>query len=130
MKLTGMKCAVCGCTDGAACVTEDGACHWADTGPDPLCSACVTKLADDIAEAGEMVLAPQDVAAAKRTGMVTIQMDFGSAMGLLGAIQLACSHPGFQGSTRETVRLIGEALQARLSITPAWGKIAAAGWKP
>jgi hypothetical protein len=121
MKLTGMKCAVCDCT-------QDNGREWAD---DNLCAACAEHLATLARPAlAALELSQADVDAAARAPMVTIQMDFGSAMGLLGAIQLACSHPGFQGSTRETVRLIGEALQARLSITPAWGKIAAAGWKP
>lgn len=30
-------CRVCGCTDLAACVTEDGPCHWV---AEDLCSAC------------------------------------------------------------------------------------------
>lgn len=31
------RCRVCGCTDIAACVTDDGPCHWVKV---DLCSAC------------------------------------------------------------------------------------------
>jgi hypothetical protein len=120
MKLTGMKCAVCDCT-------QDNGREWAD---DNLCAACAEHLATLARPAlAALELSQADVDAAARAPMVTIQMDFGSALGLLGAIQLACRTPGFTGSARSTVELIGQSLEARVSVTPAWAKIAASGWR-
>ncbi len=32
------RCVICGCSQLAACVTDDGPCHWVAAG---MCSACV-----------------------------------------------------------------------------------------
>jgi len=37
LDLVGPQCVGCGCTDGNACATENGACFWVE---DNLCSAC------------------------------------------------------------------------------------------
>ena len=35
----GAQCIHCGCSNGRACVTENGACFWTSDEP-PICSAC------------------------------------------------------------------------------------------
>ncbi len=43
--LPGRKCRICGCTEGKACITDDGPCFWIE--PD-LCSACMNQAETDI----------------------------------------------------------------------------------
>lgn len=40
------RCRGCGCTDRAACLTEDGPCHWVEP---ELCSACASSALRSIA---------------------------------------------------------------------------------
>ena len=97
--LAARKCRHCGCTDEKGCAPR---CFWIEW---DLCSSC-----------GE-VASP-----------VMMQLPIANGMTVLGALQLACRHPGFIGSSRQIVEAVARDLQRSLSRSPTMAKICEVGW--
>jgi len=114
------RCKVCGCTHRRACVTASGPCYWVER---ELCSGC----AGMWYQKHGMRMDPQTNAIAGQP--FDMGMSFYQAFCLVGAIQLACRHPQFQGEAREEMEYLARQIQEILSkASGQWKFILEAGW--
>jgi hypothetical protein len=70
-------------------------------------------------------------AALKAIGNLHLEISAGSALALIGALQLACRHPGFVGPTRREVEGLARTLQRRMAAeSDLVGRVLERGWYP
>jgi hypothetical protein len=62
------------------------------------------------------------------TTPVQVNVDWGVAWSILGALQLACRHPEFVGQARRTVEGFARYLQTQIALGPTSAAIAEKGW--
>jgi hypothetical protein len=70
------------------------------------------------------------IAMAERRESFAVVLDAITAWQILGAIQLACRHPAFMGSARQTAERFARGLQEIVASTPALARVAEQGWDP
>jgi hypothetical protein len=102
--------------------------HLADE--DAAGTAAATGEAEEVSPNDRLLLAAMEREIREMGGRpLQLTIDWGVAWAVLGAIQLACRHPEFQGQARKVVEGFARYLQENITPGPACREIAEKGWE-